>query len=153
MAEQIDIDYELYIHILTFSLHWPFRKLCKKIYISGNKHFSFHHSTTINSQCKNLTSIHITRICQSPDNIMIICNNFNSLKFVGNKKRSSKIRRVRSHHQFSNFVGKRNYRHKNAECVASQLRCTGNRQGVFVTIVSFADEAAKLTECTHTAYF
>ena len=32
-------------------------------------------------------------------------------------------------------------------------RKAGNARGFFMTIVLFADEAAKLTECTHTAYF
>ena len=40
--------------------------------------FSFYHSKTIDLQCKNLTSIHVTRRGQSPNDRMMIL----SLRFV-----------------------------------------------------------------------
>ena len=63
----------------------------KKKHLFENKHLSFFHPTTIKLQCENLTSVHVAARGQPPNTrMMIICYYFNTLCFVGKKKRSSK---------------------------------------------------------------
>ena len=53
------------------------------------------HSKTVKLQCKDLTSIHVVRRGQSPNNRMMIMRNYiTTLCFVGEKNKRQEIRRV-----------------------------------------------------------